>query len=114
MEQQSVCTFEGNNDLYGVGLRSGLYVQYVALALGNYLGQDPRSQRDEGEDKKSVIYYLRGVALIYVLAHFIAMLHANRNRCIRDVEVIIMLLELLPQLTPMVRVSRLISLGLII
>jgi hypothetical protein len=110
MEQQPVCSFEGNKDLYGVGLRSGLYIQCVALARVNYSSQDPRFNRD----KKSGIHHLRGKALIYILANFIAMLHADRNRCVRDVEVVILLLELLPQLNPMVKVSRLLLLGLII
>ncbi|KAK3300609.1 uncharacterized protein B0H64DRAFT_437766 [Chaetomium fimeti] len=107
MEQQPVCGFEGNNDLYGLGLRTGLYIQYVSLALANFLSQDPRSNRadvgEPNENKNSGIHYLRGVALVYILANFIALLHANRNRCVRDVEVVILLLELLPQLTPMVR-----------
>lgn len=102
MEQQPACGFEGNSDLYGLGLRCGLYIQYVALTLANHLSQDAASE-PLSEDKNSGLHYLRGVALVYVLANFIAMLHANRNRCVRDVEIVILLLELLPQLTPMVR-----------
>ncbi|GAB1311377.1 hypothetical protein MFIFM68171_01587 [Madurella fahalii] len=94
---ESTCGFEGNSDLYGLGLRIGLYIQYVALVLANIRNYDA----EEKEYKKSVVFlYLRGAVLVYVLANFISMLHATKHRCIYACEVVIWLLELLPQLMP--------------
>jgi len=100
---EPTCGFEGNSDLYGLGLRIGLYIQYVALVLANIRNYDA----EEKEYKKSVVFlYLRSAVLVYVLANFIGMLHATKHRCIYACEVVIWLLELLPQLMPAGRVRR--------
>ncbi|KAH6627665.1 hypothetical protein F5144DRAFT_576517 [Chaetomium tenue] len=94
---EPTCGFEGNSDLYGLGLRLGLYIQYVALVLANIRHYNT----EEKANKKSEMFlFLRGAVLVYVLANFIGMVHATKHRCIYACEVVIWLLELLPQLMP--------------
>ncbi|TDZ60869.1 hypothetical protein CTRI78_v004655 [Colletotrichum trifolii] len=75
------CAIQGNSDLYGLGIRIGIYSQWVSSWLRIVL--DPRSAEE-----------VHGVNAVFVLAVLVGTIIAHRDGNVRLVEVHIMLQEL--------------------
>jgi hypothetical protein len=88
------CGFAGNNDLYGLGLRVGIYLQFMAtLAAKFFLPHEFK--------------YLQAMTLVYVSANLIAVMRETALHTVRACEIFIMMWVLLPQFQPALKVGLL-------
>lgn len=72
-----VCGFDGNPDLYGLGVRSGIYIQVVSFFLAAF-----RLKKESA--------YLQSSAFVFLFAIFIALVRETANRTLRAPEAAIL------------------------
>lgn len=73
-EQDGTCGFDGNPDLFGLGVRVGIYIQIVSFILaGVFLPKESA--------------YLQGSAFVFLLAIFIALIRESVARTLHATEV---------------------------
>jgi len=77
-EAPSECGFDGNPDFYGLGIRLGIYLQWISSFLANTLFKD-------------VIAGTLETNFIFLLAVFIALADSTKARTIQSAEVIVLL-----------------------
>lgn len=68
-----VCGFDGNQDLYGLGVRVGIYIQVVSFFLAS-------------TQLKKQSAYLQSSSFIFLFAIFIALVRETANRTLRTPE----------------------------
>lgn len=68
-----MCGFDGNPDLYGLGVRTGIYIQAVSFFLAAF-------------HLKKESAYLQSSAFVFLLAIFIALIRETANRTLRAPE----------------------------
>jgi hypothetical protein len=81
------CGYEGNNDLYGLGLRLAVYLQYLATLLAKIF-------------LPTEFKYLQGSILVFITANFIVLAREAGARSLRASEVFILMWELVPLFGP--------------
>ncbi|KAJ2902100.1 hypothetical protein MKZ38_001009 [Zalerion maritima] len=68
MEPASSCTFEGNSDIYGLGVRVGIYLQWLATLIAKYL-HEPAVESTRDANTAYLVAMLAGLILITRDAH---------------------------------------------
>lgn len=76
------CEIEGNSDFYGLGIRLGIYLQWISATLAHFFS--PESSRE-----------LLATNTIFVLALVIALAISTAHRTVQSVEIVILLQLLL-------------------
>ncbi|KAK3372708.1 hypothetical protein B0H63DRAFT_302670 [Podospora didyma] len=74
-----VCTYPGSPDLYGLGLRTGIYLLWFALLLGSFIA-------------KTTVTTLRFILSLFISASFLAWIIQTSNNALRPVDAYIVLL----------------------
>lgn len=72
------CAFTGNSDLYGLGIRVGIYLQWVSAFLANLRHAD-------------AVQDMLATNTIFLMALFIALAIITANQTVRAAEVVILL-----------------------
>jgi hypothetical protein len=91
-EPPPVCGFDGNPDLYGLGVRSGIYIQAVSFFLAAF-------------HLKKESAYLQSSAFVFLFAIFIALMRETANRTLRVPEAALINWMIIYQMMGVVTIS---------
>ena len=86
------CGFAGNNDLYGLGLRVGIYLQFIATFAAKFF-------------LPNEFKYLQAITLVYVSANLIAVIRETTLHTVRACEIFIIFWILVPQFQPAIKLG---------
>ncbi|KAI0382807.1 hypothetical protein F5Y04DRAFT_279582 [Hypomontagnella monticulosa] len=79
------CPIDGNSDLYGLGVRLGLYLQFIALVLAR-------------PSVKLAFKAINSSTIAFILANFIVLVRETTSRTLRAPEACLLFFLLVPQL----------------